>query len=177
MPSSWFLVSAFRADGGIRTHDQLITNQLLWPTELHRHYSPFWIAKVGIKNLSRKFIGINFLLFQLSSKNPARFVRWGTKSGAKIGKVLNTATSKAKNIASGDKGCRSRVRKYLVRAVNSAFPTLERPTISIRLGQSERRPTGKRIRSMFPSIGIRTATATDSSAVATRQIGLIRYRS
>ncbi len=25
-----------RADGGIRTHDQLITNQLLWPTELHR---------------------------------------------------------------------------------------------------------------------------------------------
>ena len=27
----------FRADGGIRTPDQLITNQLLWPTELHRH--------------------------------------------------------------------------------------------------------------------------------------------
>jgi hypothetical protein len=26
----------FRADGGIRTPDQLITNQLLWPTELHR---------------------------------------------------------------------------------------------------------------------------------------------
>jgi hypothetical protein len=26
-----------RADGGIRTHDLLITNQLLWPTELHRH--------------------------------------------------------------------------------------------------------------------------------------------
>ena len=25
-----------RADGGIRTPDQLITNQLLWPTELHR---------------------------------------------------------------------------------------------------------------------------------------------
>ena len=24
------------ADGGIRTPDQLITNQLLWPTELHR---------------------------------------------------------------------------------------------------------------------------------------------
>ena len=29
--------SAARADGGIRTPDQLITNQLLWPTELHRH--------------------------------------------------------------------------------------------------------------------------------------------
>ena len=28
---------ALRADGGIRTPDQLITNQLLWPTELHRH--------------------------------------------------------------------------------------------------------------------------------------------
>ncbi len=25
-----------RADGGIRTPDMLITNQLLWPTELHR---------------------------------------------------------------------------------------------------------------------------------------------
>lgn len=25
-----------RAGGGIRTPDQLITNQLLWPTELHR---------------------------------------------------------------------------------------------------------------------------------------------
>ena len=28
-----------RAGGGIRTPDQLITNQLLWPTELHRHTS------------------------------------------------------------------------------------------------------------------------------------------
>ena len=46
--------SASRADGGIRTHDQLITNQLLWPTELHRQIPPFWIAKVGIKNLSTK---------------------------------------------------------------------------------------------------------------------------
>ncbi len=27
---------SFGADGGIRTPDQLITNQLLWPTELHR---------------------------------------------------------------------------------------------------------------------------------------------
>ena len=34
--------SKTRADGGIRTPDQLITNQLLWPTELHRQmYSPF----------------------------------------------------------------------------------------------------------------------------------------
>ena len=27
-----------RADGGIRTPDQLITNQLLWPTELKRQF-------------------------------------------------------------------------------------------------------------------------------------------
>ena len=30
-----------RADGGIRTPDPLITNQLLWPTELHRQSSEF----------------------------------------------------------------------------------------------------------------------------------------
>ena len=34
-----------RADGGIRTPDQLITNQLLWPTELHRHSHPFGLQK------------------------------------------------------------------------------------------------------------------------------------
>ncbi|GEM_PF-425208 len=28
----------WRADGRIRTADRLITNQLLWPTELHRHH-------------------------------------------------------------------------------------------------------------------------------------------
>ena len=31
--------SIFRADRGIRTHDPLITNQLLWPTELYRRFS------------------------------------------------------------------------------------------------------------------------------------------
>jgi hypothetical protein len=30
------ILSVFGAGGGIRTPDQLITNQLLWPTELHR---------------------------------------------------------------------------------------------------------------------------------------------
>lgn len=38
----WYLPDSIkikkRADGGIRTPDQLITNQLLWPTELHRQY-------------------------------------------------------------------------------------------------------------------------------------------
>ena len=33
-----YISKKLRADGGIRTPDQLITNQLLWPTELHRHY-------------------------------------------------------------------------------------------------------------------------------------------
>ena len=42
------------AGGRIRTPDLLITNQLLWPTELHRQNQPFWIAKVGIKNLPAK---------------------------------------------------------------------------------------------------------------------------
>ena len=42
-----------RADGGIRTPDQLITNQLLWPTELHRQRA-FWIAKVENKNQTTK---------------------------------------------------------------------------------------------------------------------------
>ena len=39
---------ALRADGGIRTPDQLITNQLLWPTELHRHtcYPSFGVANI-----------------------------------------------------------------------------------------------------------------------------------
>ena len=35
----------FGADGGIRTPDQLITNQLLWPTELHRHIDQFGLQK------------------------------------------------------------------------------------------------------------------------------------
>ena len=38
-----------RADGGIRTPDQLITNQLLWPTELHRLIPKHYI----LKNFSR----------------------------------------------------------------------------------------------------------------------------
>ena len=41
-----------RADGGIRTPDQLITNQLLWPTELHRLYS----ETLYFKELSRCLI-------------------------------------------------------------------------------------------------------------------------
>ena len=35
-PHYLHLFKKLGADGGIRTPDQLITNQLLWPTELHR---------------------------------------------------------------------------------------------------------------------------------------------
>ena len=51
----------YGADGGIRTPDQLITNQLLWPTELHRHtlYQTF-------KYLSPHF----FELRQTRKRNP-----------------------------------------------------------------------------------------------------------
>ena len=77
LPPLVVLASAFRADGGIRTHDQLITNQLLWPTELHRQYSPFWIAKVGIKNLPRKLFVTNFPLFNSSQRTAPRR-RWFT---------------------------------------------------------------------------------------------------
>ena len=47
--------STLRADGGIRTPDQLITNQLLWPTELHRQSLPIRIAKITEIFESAKF--------------------------------------------------------------------------------------------------------------------------
>lgn len=77
-----------RADGGIRTHDQLITNQLLWPTELHRQYPPFWIAKVGIKNLSTKLFGINFPLFNSSQRTPSDRFRFTGEIGCKVRKTF-----------------------------------------------------------------------------------------
>ncbi|GEM_PF-1368738 len=43
----------FRADGGIRTPDQLITNQLLWPTELHRLLVNLLIENISM-NLPQK---------------------------------------------------------------------------------------------------------------------------
>ena len=63
----WYLPewigNEFRADGGIRTPDQLITNQLLWPTELHRHmtliglqrYKHFFNLQIFRKLFSKKF--------------------------------------------------------------------------------------------------------------------------
>ena len=54
-----------RADGGIRTPDQLITNQLLWPTELHRRCNSFteckgnaffWTCKFFRNFFQKKFI-------------------------------------------------------------------------------------------------------------------------
>ena len=98
------LASAFGADGGIRTPDQLITNQLLWPTELHRQNQPFWIAKVDIFFLSRKYSAIFFLLFDLSQRTASGPSVKGAKPGAKIGKFLNTATACTKNITLRNKG-------------------------------------------------------------------------
>ena len=50
-----------RADGGIRTPDQLITNQLLWPTELHRHlFALIWGCKYMRNFLCRKILVNNF---------------------------------------------------------------------------------------------------------------------
>ena len=43
-----------RADGGIRTPDQLITNQLLWPTELHRRMSVPINKEQSLQNLDCK---------------------------------------------------------------------------------------------------------------------------
>ena len=46
-----------RADGGIRTPDQLITNQLLWPTELHRQLV---CPDLGLQIYGEIFIPQNF---------------------------------------------------------------------------------------------------------------------
>ena len=43
--SQYLSCSAGRADEGTRTPDRLITNQLLWPTELHRHFYRFGMQK------------------------------------------------------------------------------------------------------------------------------------
>ena len=43
--AAWVSPQQFRADGGIRTPDQLITNQLLWPAELHRRKNVFSDSK------------------------------------------------------------------------------------------------------------------------------------
>ncbi len=86
-----------RADGGIRTHDQLITNQLLWPTELHRQ-----IDRLDCKSRHKKFteqiIPDKFSTFSHSQRTPILPFRSGVKSGAKIGKVLNNTTACTKNI-------------------------------------------------------------------------------
>ena len=44
-----------RADGGIRTPDQLITNQLLWPTELHRR-----VSSIAVQSKRKKLKPQNF---------------------------------------------------------------------------------------------------------------------
>ena len=80
-----------RADGGIRTPDQLITNQLLWPTELHRHFYRFGLQKYELFFYPQNFCGKIAFCFRCSLKErsifgstamPGTAERW--KSGAKI---------------------------------------------------------------------------------------------
>ncbi len=59
--------SYFRADGGIRTPDQLITNQLLWPTELHRQFALFQGCKITNKFLIRKIFSLK--IFPTGGRN------------------------------------------------------------------------------------------------------------
>ena len=40
-----FLLDIQGADGGIRTHDPEITNHVLWPTELHRHFNRYGMQR------------------------------------------------------------------------------------------------------------------------------------
>ena len=89
----------FRADGGIRTPDQLITNQLLWPTELHRHYYRFGLQIYEHYFYLPNFSIKNFIIHFVRSKN-LRFrgfpIRSKPKSGAKI--VINTNSQNRKGI-------------------------------------------------------------------------------
>ena len=57
--SPCFYNLSIRADRGIRTHGLLITNQLLWPTELCRLSNFFQIGSANICHLSQsaKFLG------------------------------------------------------------------------------------------------------------------------
>lgn len=48
-PHYLYFQKTYRADGGIRTPDQLITNQLLWPTELHRQYVNFPLSNPCVR--------------------------------------------------------------------------------------------------------------------------------
>ena len=50
----------FRASGGIRTPDQLITNQLLWPTELHWQFA----LHTALKWTSQMYIRIKVFFWE-----------------------------------------------------------------------------------------------------------------
>ena len=64
----------FRADGGIRTPDQLITNQLLWPTELHRHFYRFGLQKYELFFYPQNFCWKFAFCFQCSLKERSIYV-------------------------------------------------------------------------------------------------------
>ena len=62
LPKFYFLTIS-RADGRIRTADRLITNQLLWPTELHRQMS----LKHRLGNISKSVCKCRLFFFNLQN--------------------------------------------------------------------------------------------------------------
>lgn len=53
------------AEEGIRTPDPLITNQLLWPTELHRR---ILLRSTACKDINKNLISPNYTEFYVLSK-------------------------------------------------------------------------------------------------------------
>ena len=85
------------ADGGIRTHDPEITNHVLWPTELHRHFNRLRDAKVGIFFIFANFSQVFFSTLLKNSANRAHLAR--SKNGdfrpskVKVGKSSANITT------------------------------------------------------------------------------------
>ncbi|MEY4329899.1 MAG: hypothetical protein RL609_647 [Bacteroidota bacterium] len=72
------------AGGGIRTPDQLITNQLLWPAELHRHcftYKTYNISKNRPRNSGLQMYK-QFLSIQINFKKKLIFFNFLLNAGA-----------------------------------------------------------------------------------------------
>ena len=94
--NSWSLLDIQGADGGIRTHDPEITNHVLWPTELHRHFNRLRDAKVGIFFLFANFFGN---IFNHSWKNSQTALlrsfkeQWFSLRKVKVGKSSANITT------------------------------------------------------------------------------------
>ena len=86
-----------RADGGIRTPDQLMTNQLLWPTELHRHLTFSSCKGTNIFLICKFFANFfqkNFRKHFFKELSPHPQVDFDEKSTANIQLFCETRNSK-----------------------------------------------------------------------------------